>query len=106
MSDRIIYHITSTSEWDLAQSQGEYEPQAFAEEGFIHCSHAHQLEGVVNRFFKGQKDLVVLEINTAVLKCEVIEENLEGGTELYPHVYGKLPLDAVVKAHPIAILFG
>lgn len=101
MSDR-IYHITSTPEWNLAQSQGEYEPQAFAAEGFIHCSHARQLETVMKRFFKGQKDLVVLEINSAALPCDVIEENLEGGTELYPHVYGKLPLETVVKAHPIA----
>ena len=102
MSDRIIYHITSVSEWELAQSKGEYEPQAFADEGFIHCSYAHQLEAVRQRFFKGQQNLVVLEINPAALQCEMIEENLEGGTELFPHVYGKLPLDAVVKAHPIA----
>ena len=104
MSDRIIYHITSVSEWKLAQSKGEYEPQAFAAEGFIHCSYVHQLEKVVQRFFKGQKDLVVLEINPAVLRCEVIEENLEGGTELFPHVYGKLPLDAIIKTHPIVEL--
>ncbi|MGK7897538.1 MAG: DUF952 domain-containing protein [Xenococcus sp. (in: cyanobacteria)] len=102
MSDRLIYHITSVAEWNLAQSQGEYEPKLFTNEGFIHCSYADQLEGVVKRFFQGQKNLVVLEINSAVLKCDVIEENLEGGTELYPHVYGKLPLDAVVKCHPIA----
>ncbi|ELS05006.1 hypothetical protein Xen7305DRAFT_00047440 [Xenococcus sp. PCC 7305] len=96
MSDRIIYHITSAQEWDLAQSQGEYEPRQFAAEGFIHCSHAHQLEAVMKRFFQGQTDLVVLEINSAALKCDVIEENLEGGAELYPHIYGKLPLDAVI----------
>ena len=27
-------------------------------------------------------------------------ENLEGGTQLYPHIYGPLNLDAVVRATP------
>ena len=56
MSDRLIYHITSAEEWYLAQSKEEYEPRQFSDEGFIHCSHAHQLEAVVNRFFQGQKN--------------------------------------------------
>ena len=101
MSDRLIYHITSAEEWNLAQSKGEYEPRQFADEGFIHCSYLHQLEAVVNRFFQGQKDLVILEINSAALKCDVIEENLEGGAELYPHIYGKLSLDAIINCRPI-----
>ena len=103
MIDRIIYHITSTSEWNLAQSKGEYEPRQFPDEGFIHCSYSHQLETVVNRFFLGQKNLLVLEIDSAVLQCEVIEENLEGGAELYPHVYGKLPLNAILSYRSLDI---
>ena len=103
MSNRLIYHITSTKEWNLAQSRGEYEPHQFADEGFIHCSYFHQLETVINRFFLGQKNLVVLEIDSAVLQCAVIEENLEGGAELYPHVYGKLPLNAIVSFRSLDI---
>ncbi len=97
MSYRIIYHITSAEEWNLAQSKGEYEPRQFAKEGFIHCSHGHQLEAVFQKFFRGQQNLVVLEIDSDAVECEVIEENLEGGAELYPHIYGKLSLKAVVN---------
>lgn len=103
MSDRILYHITSKPEWNLAQSEGEYEPRQFADEGFIHCSYYHQLENVIQRFFVGQKNLVVLEIDSAALKCEVIEENLEGGAELYPHIYGKLPLNTILTCRPLDI---
>ena len=103
MSDRIIYHITSNQEWNLAQSKGEYEPHQFADEGFIHCSYEHQLETVIKRFFLGQKNLLVLKIDSAALDCEVIKENLEGGTELYPHVYGKLPLNAILSYRPLDI---
>ena len=97
MSDRLLYHITSTEAWHLAQSSGKYEPPQFSTEGFIHCSYAEQLDAVRERFFRGQKNLVVLEINPAAVNCEVIEENLEGGSELYPHIYGKLSLAAVVN---------
>ena len=52
-----------------------------------------------NRIFKGQSDLVLLEIDPTQLQCKVIDENLEGGTELFPHIYGELPLAAVKHVH-------
>jgi len=92
-----IYHITSEAEAKQAQIIGEYAPQAFDAEGFIHCSYAHQVNGVLNRIFKGRTDLVIFEIDPARLPCKVVDENLEGGTELFPHVYGRLPMSAVVR---------
>ena len=96
----MIFHITSGAEAERAQQTGEYEPAGFAHEGFIHCSYGHQLAGVIERLFRGRTDLVLLEIDPARLECRVVDENLEGGTELYPHVYGRLPMTAVVAVHP------
>ena len=93
-----IYHITSLEEWNIAQSKGEYEPQGFAQEGFIHCSYRHQLLTVANRFYKGQNSLVILAIESSKINSSLVEENLEGGIELYPHLYGLLPTNAVTKA--------
>ena len=53
-----------------------------------------------NRRFSGRTDLVLLEIDRTKLACEVIDENLEGGTDLFPHIYGCLPMSAVVRIHP------
>jgi uncharacterized protein (DUF952 family) len=91
-----IFHITSEQEAIAAQSTGEYIPQRFDEEGFIHCSYERQVAGVLDRIFKGRTDLVLLEIDPARLACRVIDENLEGGSELFPHVYGRLSMSAVV----------
>ena len=91
-----LFHITTTSAWHAAAASGEYRPSAYAREGFIHCSHAHQLAGVANRLFKDVPGLVLLEIDQAVLTCRVVEENLEGGDQLFPHVYGALPVSAVI----------
>jgi uncharacterized protein (DUF952 family) len=95
-----IYHITSKQEATAAQESGIYTPAAFAREGFIHCSYAHQVMPVANRIFKGRPDLVLLEIDPAGLECKVVDENLEGGSELYPHVYGSLRMSDVIRVHP------
>ena len=98
--DKRLFHITSEAEATTARRTGEYVPTAFAAEGFIHCSYAHQVPVTLNRIFKGRTDLVVLEIDPARLTCKVIDENLEGGAELFPHIYGKLPIFAVVRIIP------
>jgi uncharacterized protein (DUF952 family) len=95
-----IFHITTVEEASEAAKSGEYAPEAFGSEGFIHCSYAHQVCNVANRRFKGRTDLVLFEIDRARLPHTVIDENLEGGEELFPHVYGRLPVSAIVRTHP------
>ena len=92
-----IYHITSAGEAREAQKAGDYVPVAFDREGFIHCSEPHQVAWVANQRFRGRSDLVLLHIDPARLHAPVRYENLEGGRELFPHVYGPVPVSAVVK---------
>src|SRR4029078_6923961 len=78
---------------------GEYAPQAFGMDGFIHCSYLHQVCSVANSRFRRRPDLALLEIDPAGLPCAVVDENLEGGAELFPHIYGRLPMSAIVQIH-------
>jgi uncharacterized protein (DUF952 family) len=94
-----IFHITTSAEAGSAAQVGSYVPKAFAVEGFIHCSYPHQICNVANRLFVGRSDLALLEIDPRRLSCDVLDENLEGGTELFPHIYGRLPMTAVVRVH-------
>jgi uncharacterized protein (DUF952 family) len=100
MSHATIYHITTSEEAGAAVRSGSYVPTAFVAEGFIHCSYLHQVCAVANRRFAGRADLVLFEIDRARLSCDVIDENLEGGAERFPHIYGRLPMDAVPHVHP------
>jgi uncharacterized protein (DUF952 family) len=100
MSTSAIFHITTTGEAGAAERVGFYVPQAFAREGFIHCSYPHQIRDVANRRFLGRGDLALLEVDPARLTCDVLDENLEGGLDLFPHIYGRLPMQAVVRIHP------
>ncbi len=92
-----IYHITKKSEADHAAIVGNYQPKFFERDGFIHCSFAQQVAIVANSNFSGQTDLVLLEIDPKKLKAKVVNENLVGGQELFPHIYGALNMDAVVR---------
>lgn len=92
----IIFHITKDEDWERARVVGGYRPRTFAPEGFIHCSKPDQVIDVANRLFRGQKGLVLLCINTRRVGPEIVYENLEGGQDLFPHIYGPLNLDAVV----------
>jgi uncharacterized protein (DUF952 family) len=98
--NNLIYHLTSQSQWQEAQKIGEYKPKNFASEGFIHCSYLHQLISVADRFYRGSQDLVLIAIDPDCLSCQIIEENLEGGNELFPHIYGKLPKNSTKLVIP------
>ncbi len=97
----MIFHITSRAAWEAALGAGIYEADSLATEGFIHCSTADQYIRVANQRFPGRTDLVVLHIDPARLKPEVRYENLEGGESLFPHVYGAIPISAVLNVVPL-----
>ncbi len=95
---KLIYHITEQSTWDQSNRDGIYLPTNFMREGFIHCSTREQVLETAERYYAHDSNLVLLQIDVERLQSDLVEENLFGGTELYPHIYGPLNLDAVVTA--------
>ncbi len=89
----IIVHIARKSEWEKAKPSGEYRGDTLASQGFIHCSTPSQVVGVANAIHKGQKDLVLLCIDTSKVHPEIKYE--KSRMKLYPHIYGPLNVDAV-----------
>ena len=93
----IIYHLAAGSEWESCASSPEYRASSLAEEGFIHCSEDEaQMLRVANRLFNGRTDLVVLDLNLDVLNSPLKREPSRSG-EIYPHIYGPINTDAVVR---------
>ncbi|MCP5364948.1 MAG: DUF952 domain-containing protein [Hyphomicrobiales bacterium] len=91
----LIFHIAQKNDWSPDSSL--YRGDTLTTEGFIHCSIRSQLIAVANRFFAGRGDLIVLVIDETRVVPPVVYENLEGGDEAYPHIYGPLNVDAVVS---------
>ncbi len=84
---------------------------SLGEVGFVHCAYPHQVEAVAARFYRDLLDdpdsvLLVLHLDPERLDVNVVQEDLEGSGELFPHVYGPIPVDAVVRAEPMARVDG
>ena len=97
----IIYHITTMPQWLEAQSKGKYESASLAEEGYIHCSEEKQVQGVVDRYFKGKSALIKLEIETDKLSSPVYFDWSPSIEDTFPHIYGPVNLDAVLGVTPL-----
>ncbi len=96
----IIFHIARQATWASRAEQsaaGYYRPEMFPVDGFVHCSTREQVVKVADIRFRGQKGLVLLCIDTERVTAEVRYENLEGGHELFPHIYGEINTNAVVQ---------
>lgn len=96
-----IYHITKSNWWNTFSSEDDYESETLSEEGFIHCSTRDQISGVLERYYANQKGLLLLNINPMLLKAELKYEVVTNG-QSFPHVYGKINRDAIVKVENIA----
>lgn len=98
----ILFHVALPEDWERARVVGAYTKstrgRSLDDEGFIHCSYRHQVEQIANAFYADLPDLVLLEIDPDELTVAVVDENLEGGAERFPHVYGPVPLHAITNA--------
>jgi uncharacterized protein (DUF952 family) len=98
----MIVHIVKHIEWTEAVARGRYAPASLSDEGFIHCSTVAQVVDTANRFYRGYAGLVVLCIDESRLRSELRYEaplgtHGEAAGERFPHLYGELNLDAVVR---------
>jgi uncharacterized protein (DUF952 family) len=99
-----LYHIALPADWDDALKAGTYTTSTrgvtLAEERFVHCSRRHQVEATANRFYGDVDEVVLLTIDEAALDVAVVDEDLYGTGESFPHVYGPISVTAVVAACP------
>jgi uncharacterized protein (DUF952 family) len=93
-----LLHICGRQAWEMALAAGEYRPPSLEKEGFIHCSLEQQILEVANQFYRGIPGLVLLWIDASRLKSKILfERPLDSSSELFPHIYGALNLDAVTS---------
>lgn len=101
----MIYHITSRAAWNDARQRVDYRAQSLETEGFIHCSTKSQVLPVAEKYYTGQRGLVLLMIDPSLLSSDLKWEPPSGGAsppgvpqgDLFPHIYGPINLEAVVN---------
>ena len=103
MTGSLIYHMCRREEWQAAEAAGLYRGSSQdAADGFIHFSTAAQIEGSAAKHRAGQDDLVLIAVAPERLGPALRWEPSRGG-DLFPHLYGALPIEAVswVRALPL-----
>ena len=103
-----LYHLALGPEWQAARADGMYRRstrgRSLEEVGFIHLSNAHQVEATAALFYGDLPAgaVLLLTIDPQRLAAAGLEMRFEqaGGGEPFPHLYGPLPLGAVLRAEP------
>ncbi|MFG2104685.1 DUF952 domain-containing protein [Micromonospora echinaurantiaca] len=97
----MIYKLLPTTEWDEALAAGRLAGTAVdRQDGFVHLSAADQVVETARRHFAGVTGLTLLTVDPARLGDALRWEPSRGG-QLFPHLYGPLPVAAVVAAQAL-----
>jgi len=98
-----LYHMCRAEEWQAAQATGLYPGSSQdREDGFIHFSTALQVKESAAKHRAGQHGLLLLSVDAAALGVALKWEPSRGG-QLFPHLYGPLPVSAVTRAEPLPL---
>ena len=96
----MILHITSAEAWADAQRTGLHAPAMLDQDGFLHLCTPAQLDYVLGKHFAGRTGLVMLHVDPGLLHDLRWEVSVPG-REPFPHLYGPLPVAAVLRAEPV-----
>ena len=99
-TDQPLFHWALASDWRQAKKDGEYRVSTrglmLEQVGFIHCSWREQVEATYERFYADAGEVLLLEIDPALVQAPLRADAIPTG-ELFPHLYGPLPLHAVSR---------
>ena len=99
------FKILTAAQWAQFETEGIFKgaPVDLAD-GYIHLSTADQLQGTIDKHFAGLDGLVIAEVDLVPLQPMIRWEISRGGA-LFPHIYGDLPMSAII-GHLIQIKAG
>jgi uncharacterized protein (DUF952 family) len=92
----MIFHVVTASQWQQFENQDHYVADSLAIEGFIHCSTAAQVAGVLQRYYAGATDTMLLHIDENFFTAELKYELAPSVNELFPHVFGAINKNAIM----------
>jgi len=103
MVDSEIYHLARQAEFEAAQATGCYDgAREDRADGFMHFSTASQIRESAARHRAGETGLILLAVQAACLGPALTWEAARGG-QLFPHLYGSLPLACITRTAPLPL---
>ncbi|KWV41874.1 hypothetical protein AS026_22115 [Rhizobium altiplani] len=100
---KLVYKIVPELAWKETEGQSEFKGFGIdLNDPFIHLSDSDQVESTLEKFFKSQAGLVLVEIDSDSLGDSIVWEKSEDDN-LFPHLYGSLPISSVKNVYPISL---
>ena len=101
MTETTAYKVLTADEMAALEQGGVFAgAEVDLADGYIHLSTARQLTETVDKHFAGRADLHVAAVDLDALGDRIRWEPSRGG-QPFPHLYGDLPLDAIVAYGPL-----
>jgi uncharacterized protein (DUF952 family) len=113
-----LYRIVSLADWESACAAGAFRGTAHDErDGYIHLSAAHQVLETAAKHYAGKPDLLLLYVRAELLG-QLLEAHgssageqdqgplrweVSRGGDLFPHLYGVLPVAAVTRVERLPL---
>ena len=98
-----VYKIAPRALWEEAEASGVFHGAPVDRtDGFIHFSAAGQVRQTAARHFAGEPDLLLVTVDPNRLGAALIWEPSRGGA-LFPHLYGPLALEAVLRVEALPL---
>lgn len=98
-----IIHLINQGEWESSRGESLLFSESISQFGFVHCCLPEQVPVVLEKWFTQQENVIAVEINSELLDVPLVFENLEGGEEQFPHIYGLVNQNAIIKWYPVVI---
>jgi uncharacterized protein (DUF952 family) len=103
MSGERVFRLLDGGDWARARAAGPGGTLPTnaddRRDGFFHLSSRAQVAETARRYYAGVADLWAVELDPSALGDALRWEPSRGGA-LFPHVYGEVPVAAVIDARP------
>ena len=98
-ANNFIYKICTIKEWKKALSSGIFcGTEKDLKDKYIHFSTKNQLIGTLEKYYKSEKNLILLKFPSNNLKNLKWEES---GKLFFPHLYSKLNTKDLLEIHEL-----
>lgn len=95
MTPQIAFKILTAEQWsEFERDQIFLGSQVDIADGYIHLSTAEQLHETLTKHYAGQEKLKIAEVDLGIVGTVLRWEPSRGG-QLFPHLYGPLPMTAI-----------
>lgn len=98
-----IYKICKRDAWDDARRTGELAgSEADLRDGYVHLSSGAQVHGTALKHFRGERELVLLEVPVERLPASALKWEVSRNGEPFPHLYGPLRSEYVERTYELS----